>query len=188
MDHVPFSSPPRPVSDAARVPTPALCLRVDLLDAAPPVWRRLRVSARMTLRRLHGVLCCALGRTDVESHRFRVGEVVYGHTADGLPSRDSRWATLGEIVAQGIRSFGYELGAPGTAVHEVRVEAILEGGADGDGRVECLAGEGVSPGDAAGADGSHDRVAFIVTDVFDGFDVDAVNRALARLGLPVGRA
>ncbi len=180
MDENPFSLPPRPVSNGVGVPSPAVCLRIVLLDSASPVWRRLRVPAKLTLRRLHGVLRCALGRPDVDEHRFRVGDVLFGNTSDGLPTRDSRWATLGEIVAPGIRSFGYELAAPGTAVHEVRVEAILEDAGD-DARVECLAGEGVWP---AAAGGSEDQIAFMVPDVFDAFDVDAVNRALARLSLP----
>jgi uncharacterized protein len=168
-----------PATNGARLPSLSLCLRIVLLDAEPAIWRRVRVPSRMTLLRLHGVLRCALGRPDVEAHRFRVGDVLYGNTVEGLPTRDSRWATLDEFVANGIRSFRYELAAPGTAVHEVRVEAILEGSAD-DGRAVCLGGSGVlSGGDGAGDDG----LAFIVPDVFDTFDLEAVNRALARLGL-----
>ena len=165
-------------TNGARLPSSSLCLRVVLLDAEPAIWRRVRVPSRMTLRRFHGVLRCALGRPDVESHRFRVGDVLYGNTVEGLPTRDSRWATLDEFVANGIRSFGYELAVPGIAVHDVRVEAILEGSAD-DGRAVCLGGSGVwsGGGDGAGEDG----LAFVVPDVFDTFDLEAVNRALARL-------
>jgi uncharacterized protein len=173
---VPFS--PGPFSKGVALPASALCLRVVLLDAEPSIWRRVRVPARITLRRLHGVLRCALGRPDVEAHRFRVGDVLYGNTVEGLPTRDSRWATLGDFVANGIRSFGYELAAPGTAVLEVRVEAILETSAD-DGRPVCLGGAGVW---SAGVDGGgDDGLAFIVPDVFDDFDPEAVNRDLARL-------
>lgn len=172
-----FASP-GPDSNGARLPSATLCLRIVLLDAEPVIWRRLRVPARLTLRRLHGVLRCALGRPDVDAHRFRVGDVLYGNTAEGLPTRDSRWATLGEIVANGLRTFGYELADPGTAVHEVRVEAILEGSA-GDGRAVCLGGAGVWSAGAEG--GGDDGLAFVVPDVFDTFDLEAVNRALARL-------
>ena len=79
---------------------PALCLRVVRLGAEPTLWRRVRVPSQMTLRRLHAVLRCALGSPDIEAHRFRVGDVLYGNTVEGLPTRDSRWATVGDVARQ----------------------------------------------------------------------------------------
>lgn len=131
----------------------------------------------MTLRRLHAVLRCALGRPEAEAHRFRVGDVLYGNTAEGLPTRDSRWETVGDIAALGVRSFRYELAAPETLVHEVRVEALLEGG--GDEAPLCLDGGGVWPGEPAGG-GSEDRVDFMPADA-PVFDLAAVNAMLVRL-------
>jgi len=160
--------------------SPALCLRVVRLGAEPSLWRRVRVPSLMTLRRLHAVLRCVLGRPDIDAHRFRVGDVLYGNTAEGLPTRDSRWATVGDVAQQGIVSFGYELAEPGTAMHEVRIEAILED-ATVDSRPVCLGGEGVWPADGVRIPGTEEGVAFIAPDDSVGFDLNAVNVALARL-------
>ena len=160
--------------------TPALCLRVVRLGSEPSLWRRVRVPSLMTLRRLHAVLRCVLGRPDIEAHRFRVGDVLYGNTAEGLPTRDSRWTTVGDVAQQGIVSFGYELAEPGTAMHEVRIEAILEDAAI-DPRPVCLGGEGVWPADGILVPGTEEGVAFIAPDDSVGFDLNAVNVALARL-------
>jgi hypothetical protein len=159
---------------------PALCLRIVRLGAEPSLWRRVRVPSQMTLRRLHAVLRCVLGRPDIEAHRFRVGDVLYGNTVAGLPTRDSRWATVGDVAQQGIVSFGYEIAEPGTALHEVRIEAILEDGTV-DSRPVCLGGEGVWHADAGPIPGSEEGVAFIAPDDTVGFDLNAVNVALARL-------
>jgi pRiA4b ORF-3-like protein len=159
--------------------SPALCLRVVRLGAEPSLWRRVRVPSLMTLRRLHAVLRCVLGRPDIDAHRFRVGDVLYGNTAEGLPTRDSRWATVGDVAQQGIVSFGYELADPGTAM-EVRIEAILDDGTV-DSRPVCLAGEGVWPADDVRNAGAEEGVAFIAPDDSVGFDLNAVNVALARL-------
>lgn len=181
MDDRALSDPARPAVQGPRVPFQALCLRVILLDAGPPVWRRLRVPARMTLRRLHAVLRCALGRPDVEAHRFRVGDVRYGNTADALPTRDSRWTTVGEVAAMGVANFRYELPGPEVVLHEVRIEAILEDVAE-DARVVCLAGEGVVPAGETSDGALEDRVHFMTVDPGDAvFDLDAINVALARL-------
>lgn len=182
MDETPHSAPLDPGAGGATGvrPSPALCLRVVRLGTEPSLWRRVRVPSQMTLRRLHAVLRCVLGRPDIEAHRFRVGDVLYGNTVEGLPTRDSRWATVGDVARQGIPSFGYELAEPGTAVHEVRIEAILEEGAV-DSRPVCLAGEGVWPADGLRAPGSEEGVAFIAPDDTMGFDLNAVNVALARL-------
>ena len=182
MDETPHSVPLDPGSggtSGARL-SPALCLRVARLGTEPSLWRRVRVPSQITLRRLHGVLRCVLGSPDIEAHRFRVGDVFYGNTAEGLPTRDSRWATVGDVARQGIVTFSYELAEPGTAVHEVRIEAILEDGV-ADSRPVCLGGEGVWPADRVRAPGAEDGVAFIAPDDTVGFDLNAVNVALARL-------
>lgn len=178
MDETPHSLPPEPGGASGLRPSPALCLLVVRLGAETSLWRRVRVPGSMTLRRLHGALRCALGRPDIEAHRFRVGDVLYGNTVEGLPTRDSRWATVGDVARRGVASFGYELAEPPViAAHEVRIEAILEEGA-ADPRPVCLGGEGVWPVDGVEAE---EGVAFIAPEDTVGFDLNAVNAALARL-------
>ena len=177
MDETPRPVLAEPGPHDARLAS-AVCLCVARVGAEASVWRRVRVPATMTLRRLHAVLGCVLGRPEVETHRFRIGDVLYGYTAEGLPTRDSRWTTVGDFARQGVRSFGYELAEPVAAVHEVRIEAIVDAA---DSRPVCLGGEGVWPADAALPARTEEGVAFIAPDDPVGFDLDAVNVSLARL-------
>lgn len=51
-----------------------IALRIELLDAAPLVWRRVLVSNQWTLASLHGYLQWAMGWTNSHAHEFDVGE------------------------------------------------------------------------------------------------------------------
>ncbi|MEX1084804.1 MAG: hypothetical protein WEC76_02980 [Steroidobacteraceae bacterium] len=48
-------------------------MRIELLDAAPLVWRRVLVSSQWTLASLHRYLQWVLGWTDSHAHEFQVG-------------------------------------------------------------------------------------------------------------------
>ncbi|WP_263869924.1 plasmid pRiA4b ORF-3 family protein [Rhodococcus rhodochrous] len=48
-------------------------VRLDLIGARPPVWRRFELPGDLTLDRLHTVLQAAMGRLDCHLHRFRTG-------------------------------------------------------------------------------------------------------------------
>jgi Plasmid pRiA4b ORF-3-like protein len=181
-----------------QVPSSVVRLRIVLLEVIPPVWRRVQVPANLTLRRLHSVLQCAMGWPETESHLFRVGPVLYGKPANAAdPLKDSRWATVGDIVALGTPSFSYELGAMDRWEHEVRIEAVTEGN-EGNQRPVCLAGErACPPEDCGGPEDYVNRVADLerpspvsagqiagtLRPKFDPdrLDLEAVNRALSWL-------
>ncbi|HTY43417.1 MAG TPA: plasmid pRiA4b ORF-3 family protein [Thermoanaerobaculia bacterium] len=161
-----------------------VCLRIVLLEIFPPVWRRLRVPGQMTLRQLHAVLQCAMGWSGIEAHRFRVGEVLYGKMSEGGGLRDSRWVTVADVAAAlGGGSFRYELLADETWEHDIRIEGVLEARTDNQVPV-CLGGEHSWPSEAGDTpEDSADRVDFMTAERLDAgaFDLEAVNRALARL-------
>ena len=61
------------------LPTPpaarsAYTLRVDIVGAKPPIWRRLMVRSDMTLDVVHRVLQAAFGWEDYHLHRFSTGD------------------------------------------------------------------------------------------------------------------
>jgi len=181
MDEGHHPAPLRPgIHGVVPASSSVVCLRVALLGSTG-LWRRVRVPGRMTLRRLHAVLGCVLGLPDVDNHRFRIGDELYGYTAPGEATRDSRWVMVGELVSSGITAFRYELAEPAIAVHEIRVEAILDEGADAPGPL-CLGGEGVWLERSLGPGSTTDRAAFMAPDPSaPAFDLEAVNFALARL-------
>jgi len=53
-------------------------VKVTLLGASPPIWRRLLVSADLTLAQLHNVLQAAMGWEDCHLHEFRIGQRRFG--------------------------------------------------------------------------------------------------------------
>src|SRR5262249_52438628 len=55
--------------------------KITLLDARPPIWRRIQVKD-CTLDKLHEHIQMAMGWTNSHLHHFRIGEQLYG---DPLP-------------------------------------------------------------------------------------------------------
>ncbi len=53
-------------------------IKVTLLGASPPIWRRLVVRADVTLAYLHNVLQVAMGWEDCHLHEFRIGQKRFG--------------------------------------------------------------------------------------------------------------
>lgn len=57
-----------PRRDSAR-----FVVRLDLDDAKPPIWRRLRLGSDVTLSELHDILQIAMGWTDSHLNHFQMG-------------------------------------------------------------------------------------------------------------------
>jgi hypothetical protein len=84
-------------------------VRVDLVGAKPPVWRRLVLPSTLRLDQLHGVLQAVFDWTDSHLHRFSLDDEAWGHGErylcpydveegedDGVPASDVR---LDEVLA-----------------------------------------------------------------------------------------
>ena len=178
----------RPLAGAGRPEGPGthravIRLRVVLLEIVPPVWRRLQIPAHWTLRQLHGALRCAMGWSEGDTHRFRVGDALYGNTSERTPARDSRWITLGDVAAQEAKSFRYEVVSGESWEHEVLIESWEDGHGEKPAAV-CLGGERVWPPESAdGPDAWIEGVDFLAAESPNAsFDLESLNRALARLG------
>lgn len=61
-------------------------VHVSLLDADPPIWRRLEVPASFTLKKLHDAIQRAIGWDDGHLHEFEAGDVIYG---EPVPDEES---------------------------------------------------------------------------------------------------
>ena len=57
-------------------------VRMDLVDAKPPIWRRLELSSAMTLAQVHDVIQVAFDWTDSHLHRFALGPSVWDEDSD----------------------------------------------------------------------------------------------------------
>lgn len=86
------------------------CLRIELAEISPTIWRRIWIEERTSLIALHHTIQAVMGWTDAHLHEFQVGGVIYAtpHPEDD-PERviiDERRVPLHKAL-HGISHFGY---------------------------------------------------------------------------------
>jgi hypothetical protein len=86
------------------------CLRIELAEIIPTIWRRIWIEERKSLIELHHTIQAAMGWTDAHLHEFQIGGVTYAtpHPEDDLERLivDERRVTLHKVL-HGISQFGY---------------------------------------------------------------------------------
>jgi Plasmid pRiA4b ORF-3-like protein len=113
----------------------------------PPVWRRVTVSAGMTLDLLHEVILRAMGWEGGHLHCFSAGWQEYGTPDAELGHADEREVTLGELLAKPGDKMRYTYDFGDDWEHDIVPEKVLPVDAAG---VSCLAGKGACPPDDCG--------------------------------------
>jgi len=75
-------------------------LKVTLRGSEPAIWRRILVSADITLRRLHGVLQTVMGWSGFHLYQYRVGSVFYGrpHPDYGFEMQSDARTKLSDVL------------------------------------------------------------------------------------------
>ncbi|WP_293371686.1 plasmid pRiA4b ORF-3 family protein [Nevskia sp.] len=183
-----------------RADIPLCEVKITLRDTEPEPWRRVRISAGITLDRLHAVLQRAMGWTDSHLHEFEIRGKRYGMVLndpiDDDPPADERKVRLIDVVGPKMR-FIYRYDFGDGWEHEVKIERVLEPSPELKTPV-CLAGEfACPPEDCGGVPGYEDLIAVLagqdceekdemltwIGGPFDplAFDIDAANKRLARL-------
>jgi hypothetical protein len=134
----------------------SVTVRVDLVDAKPPIWRRLVLPSTLYLDQLHGVLQAVFDWTDSHLHRFVLGEDEWGDGErylcpfdvedgedEGVPESDVR---LDEVLAApgDVLSYLYDYGD--NWHHRLVVEQV--GSAVDD--VQLVDGHGAAPPEDSG--------------------------------------
>lgn len=188
--------PPRPQSVA---------LRIELLDVAPMIWRRVLVSNQSTLASLHSYLQWVMGWTDAHAHEFQVGDGVVapdwwihevGLDSDTSNYGDERRVSVATVARElgngGELEYRYDMGDGWQ--HRIVIEAPPPHWPSIDLPLPtCLAGENASPPEDVG--GPHGYALFLeilgdreheqhedmirwIGGVFDpkGFDLNRLNR------------
>ena len=109
------------------MPTPRrpqpIALRIELLDVAPLVWRRVLVSNQWTLASLHGYLQWVMGWTDSHAHEFEIGAGIVApdwwiqeadFDTDTSDYRDERRVSVAAVVSElgsaGEFEYRYDMG------------------------------------------------------------------------------
>ena len=191
------------------MPTPLrpqpIALRIELLDVAPLVWRRVLVSSQWTLASLHGYLQWVMGWTDSHAHEFQIGAGIVApdwwiqeadFDTDTRRYRDERRvsvaAVVSELSAAGEFEYRYDMGDGWQ--HRIVIESLPRVAETQDLLLPvCLAGENACPPEDVGGPGGYELFLEILADraheqhqdmvrwiggVFDpkGFDLNRLNR------------
>lgn len=155
-----------PTPEVRAVPerTRGFRVRVDLMYAKPPIWRRLDLSGGLTLGELHVVLQVAMGWTGSHLHRFGVGpdRRARAHFAtaldlsegdDGISEDEVRLDQV--VAAKGDRLF-YDYDFGDGWEHVLVVEEVLE---DPPPAPVCLKGKMACPPEDCGGLGGYEELA-----------------------------
>lgn len=176
-------------------------LHVELQHITPAIWRRLVVSAEVTLDVLHDIFQVAFGWTDSHLHDFRVGDARFGmaDVAEELLLVDERAAPIGAVACAGTTLvYLYDYGD--SWEHTITVESIAEPERNADPVVvECLGGARACPPEDCGGVPGYENLLRVLTDPADEeyrdmkrwvgrgydpekFDLDKVNKKLRTIG------
>jgi hypothetical protein len=143
--------PPAPVKAV-----PAVELTVTLRDVDPPVWRRLVVPERTTLRDLHRLIQAAMGWQDSHLWMFELDGRSYGDVEDIDDLGDPRAVTVGSLLGGTVFRYDYDFGDGWE--HDVRVEGRRTAETP-----TCLAGARACPPEDSGGPHGYARLLQILT-------------------------
>ncbi len=165
-------------------------LKVILLGTKPPVWRRVLLSGKEPLDRVHMILNCAMGWTDTHLHAFEVRGTRYSvPDPEALhEDKDERKVRLADLPLTAGSSFYYWYDFGDGWEHRVLVEGIEP--ADGSVLPACEAGRRACPPEDIG--GTYGYRDFLKSPERwpeygpagfdpDEFDLDEIDEALSHL-------
>ena len=143
-------------------------VRLDLDNARPPVWRRLRLASDLQLSQVHEVVQTAMGWSDMHLHHFQMGpdaknfrvvpfltpfDVEEGET-DGTLETDVR---LDQVIAKPGHRLFYEYDFGDSWHHTIKLEKV-EPWVDGDPVAACVAGRRACPPEDVGGVPGYEEV------------------------------
>jgi hypothetical protein len=145
---------------------PIYQLKVSLLSADPPVWRRLIVPAAMTLENLHTVLQIALGWTDSHLHMFEACGRLYGvpHPDDRKHVCNEALTRLDEVLGKPKDAMTYDYDFGDMWHHKLVLEKILPNTPEGILLPQCLAGARACPLEDCGGANGYDQLLEAISD------------------------
>ena len=189
----------------AKPPKPrAVALRIELLDVAPLIWRRVLVPNNWTFATLHHYLQWVMGWTDSHAHEFEIGTTLVApdwwiseaeSEEEASRYRDERRVSVAAVAAElgprGEFEYRYDMGDGW--VHRIVIEPVRSAAPSDATRPICVAGENACPPEDVGGPHAYTEFLKIVSDrrheqheeltlwvggVFDpkGFDLNRINR------------
>ncbi len=126
-------------------------LKITLRGIRPPVWRRVLVSANMTLPKLHHLILGVMGWGGGHMHAFRVGDTSYGEPDPELDDwmENENRIRLSQIAPTAKSQFYYDYDFGDDWQHLIVVEKILPP-EDGQSYPFCVTGKRACPPEDCG--------------------------------------
>jgi hypothetical protein len=175
-------------------------LKITLKNIKPPIWRRILVTPEIKLDRLHDVLQIVMGWDNSHLYQF---ETPLGYIADPAfdleEAESSKKITLQSVLSDPRSHIRYEYDFGDGWDHQILLEKVVE--LDDSVLALCMDGARACPPEDCGGPWGYGNLLEILKDPkhpeyeemsewiggdFDpeAFDVEAINRQLARLALP----
>lgn len=101
-------------------------IKVTLLDAEPPIWRRLQVRDGITLGQFHDTLQTVMGWTDSHLHQFIKGKIYYGAADPEFDGEDEAKTKLRDVLPRSKARLIYEYDFGDGWTHEIVLERITD--------------------------------------------------------------
>lgn len=124
--------------------------KITLEDAAPAIWRLVRVESDITLRQLSCIIQAAMGWAGGHLHLFLIGGAQYGipdEDSEGL--KDDSQTVLGRLPVNNLKKFIYEYDMGDGWRHKVELDAVMPA-EPGKTYPLCLAGARACPPEDCG--------------------------------------
>jgi hypothetical protein len=141
-------------------------LRIDVVGAQPPIWRRLAVRSDVTLDVLHRVLQGAFGWWDYHLHRFSAGDpytspyfVTPQDTEEGEQGTPEHEARLDQVLTEPGAQLTYEYDFGDGWTHRLLLESVAPWPEDETRTAWCLAGRRSGPLEDSGGIGRYEELA-----------------------------
>lgn len=135
-------------------------IKLTLIGAHPPIWRRIQVEGSIPLATLHRVIQVVMGWSNFHLHRFRVKGTAYGRPEPGDvgPNKpeDERNFALCDLVSQEGSRLTYEYDFGDNWQHEILIEWI-QPAEEGAHYPSCLEGAGACPPEDVGGVSGYDH-------------------------------
>ena len=116
---------------------PIACVRIELREIEPTLWRRVDVPLTSTLLALHDIIQVTVGWTDSHLFEFVVGDRLYSELVpdDELVGRkiyDAAGIRLRTLIGRGVEQLLYVYDFGDNWRHDVFIENVRDGEADVD--------------------------------------------------------
>ena len=144
-------------------------LKVTLMDAKPPIWRRLLVSNDMPLNEFHNVIQIAMGWMDCHLHQFVSGQTLYGMIDEewdidfGPEKKDENGYRLSDLLKKEKETIIYEYDFGDGWAHKVLLEKKLPYN-NAERLPKCIKGKRACPPEDCGGVWGYEELQQVIKD------------------------